>query len=363
MGRATACCSPGPVAARSGEGVDRGGACRAHAKGRLGRLLKLSSTLLLTEPAPEGPGLPEFHRCLGNLVDGHFSDERTVVLAARLGSVTAAYGAVDLPRGQGTMPRPPESSAVQHVATPEDADRWGSYGCGQMEWSSVVRDDDGRAREHADQSAQRDGITGLGRGSAHAVKHFLHQRTFLPGARHDHASAGCSETVAYHGESGRRPPAASIAGTRVQHCEWTVDPVKNRCRLLYIVLRYGQTRLEDARNCIQQRRHLQISEDLMLIVEVGHPPIERLGIWGPQSDCVASAEAPDERIRMEAAPMHLYRDVEALVPQALQSLGGHGCLCLLLVSGADASNRRQDEDAIDGSWATSQELVVQRPAE
>jgi hypothetical protein len=37
-----------PVAARSGEGVDRGGACRAHAKGRLGRLLKLSSTLLLT---------------------------------------------------------------------------------------------------------------------------------------------------------------------------------------------------------------------------------------------------------------------------------------------------------------------------
>jgi hypothetical protein len=66
---------------------------------------------------------------------------------------------------------------------------------------------------------------------------------------------------------------------------------------------------------------------------------------------------------MEAAPMHLYCDVEALIPQALQGLGDHGCLCLLLVRGADASNRRQDEDAVDGSWATSQELVVQRPAE
>jgi hypothetical protein len=66
---------------------------------------------------------------------------------------------------------------------------------------------------------------------------------------------------------------------------------------------------------------------------------------------------------MKAAPMHLYCDVEALIPQGFQGMRSHGGLGFLSVRGADAANRRQDDDAVDGSWATGQQLLVQRAAE
>src|SRR5439155_22567512 len=102
----------------------------------------------------------------------------------------------------------------------------------------------------------------------HAIEDLLDQRPFIAGACDDDACTGRSETVAHHGESGCRPAAASVAGTRVEHGKLTVEPVEDRCRLLQVVIGYDQAWLEGNRRRIQQRRHLEVSEDLMLVVQV-----------------------------------------------------------------------------------------------
>ena len=185
-----------------------------------------------------------------------------------------------------------------------------------MRYAGVVRDEHARIGDQRGHGADRNGQRKVATGCAHRASNRFRNRAL--GARfgqHD-LQATIVERIGHLRESLDRPALRRIAGAGVQACiaaRRERSRAANRCEAVAITLR--QRKLEIVSRCggAEKFDEPKVALYLVQVERIRQEALHagRMLVPDMESCAVPCAESGDDRIRLQAAAVHLQRKVEA----------------------------------------------------